>query len=358
MTLRSLLITPTFFPRLTGNAVTVGRISQGLSEGGVSCRVLDLEKVQEQELFTLLEEFPPQIIHNFQTYRSGRTGLKIKERHPAWMITTMTGTDINLDIDDPLKAKEVLRVLAASDRITVFNDQALAKLVERGIAPYKVKVIHQSTLLPPQLDVDYRKEFPLREGGLVFLLMGTIRRVKEFSLAVDVLTEVREKYRDIQLLIAGPPGEEEEFDRIMKGIARREWIKYLGGVPRENIRSLFQAVDVLLNTSLSESESNAILEAMYFSKLVIARDIPGNASLINEGTGLLFGSRDDLLRQIVTVLDNRQLVNEKGLRARELVLAQFSYEKERSSYLSLYRERGRDARVPGRGLTVLSSGDS
>ncbi|MDZ4165541.1 MAG: glycosyltransferase, partial [Smithellaceae bacterium] len=340
MTLRSLLITPTFFPRLTGNAVTVGRVRQGLSESGITCRVLDLEKIRESELVTLLDEFQPRVIHNFHACKSGRMGLEIRERLPAWMITTMTGTDINIDIDDPVKGKEVMDVLAASDRITVFNDQALAKLVERGIPPQKVKVIHQSVLLPQQLEVDYRNEFNIYGGGLVFLLMGTIRRVKEFSLAIDVLSEAREKYRDIHLFIAGPPGEEEEFDRIMKRVANRDWIKYLGGVPREKIRGLFQAVDVLLNTSLSESESNAILEAMYFAKLVIARDIPGNASLINSGTGLLFNGRDDLLKQIVKVLDNRELAKEKGIRAKELVLTQFSYERERDSYLSLYRERG------------------
>ncbi|MDI6727058.1 MAG: hypothetical protein QMD32_08820, partial [Smithellaceae bacterium] len=99
MTLRSILITPTFFPRLTGNAVTVGRVSQGLSESGIACRVLDLEKTRESELVTLLEEFRPRVIHNFHACKSGRMGLEIRERLPVRMITTMTGTDINIDID-------------------------------------------------------------------------------------------------------------------------------------------------------------------------------------------------------------------------------------------------------------------
>lgn len=334
---RSLLITPSFFPQLTGNAVTVDRISRGLSQAGIDCRVMDLQKVQESEILPLLEEFQPQVIHNFHAYKSGRTGLKIKGLIQQPMITTMTGTDINIDIHDPLKAQEIMAVLAASDRITVFNDQALAGLVQLGVPAAKITVIHQSILLLPQTALDYRKELNIAPGSIVFLILGAIREVKGLSLALEVLEEAQGKYCDLALLIAGQQAEDREFELLLKRINNRQWIKYLGGVDRDKIDSLFQGADVLINASASESESNAMIEAMYFGRLVIARDIPGNASLLNEDTGLLFSDREGLMKHVLRVINNRNILKEKGLRARERVLKDFSPDQEMNAYLSLYR---------------------
>ncbi len=337
---RSLLITPSFFPRLTGNAVTVDRISRGLSQAGISCRVIDMQSVHESEILSLVDEFQPQVIHNFHAYKSGRTGLKIKGLIHKQMITTMTGTDINIDIHDPMKSQEIMAILAASNRITVFNDQALASLVERGVTAERINVIHQSIFLPPQVAIDYRQQLDIAPEAMVFLILGAIRRIKGLSLALDVIEEVQAKHSDLVLLIAGQSAEADEFELLKKRVNGRKWIKYLGAIPREKIGGLFQSADVLLNTSFSESESNAMLEAMYFSRLVIARDIAGNASLLDEDTGMLFSDKEHLLGNIYTVMNNRKIAEEKGLRARQRVVANFRWEQEINSYLSLYQSMG------------------
>jgi hypothetical protein len=58
--MKALLLTPTFFPRLTGNVLTVGRIARELKEGGgIDCRVLDLSVVAEAEVVKEAREFGP-----------------------------------------------------------------------------------------------------------------------------------------------------------------------------------------------------------------------------------------------------------------------------------------------------------
>ncbi len=334
---RSLLITPSFLPKLTGNAVTVDRISRGLYQSGINCLVIDLQSLEESAILALATEFQPQVIHNFHAYKAGLLGMKIKSMFHRPMITTMTGTDINIDIHDPTKLRDIMAVLAASDQITVFNDQARAGLVELGIAAARISVIHQSVSLPKQIPTDYRKELNVAPDVTVFLILGAIRRVKGISLALDVLEEVQAKKNELLLLIAGQPAEADEFELLMQRIRDRQWIKYLGAVPREKIGGLIESSDVLINTSFSESESNAMLEAMYFSRLVIARDIPGNASLLNEDSGLMFSNRQELMGHVLAIMSNRKKLEEKGLRSGELIKKNFGFEREVNSYLSLYR---------------------
>jgi hypothetical protein len=70
--MRAILLTPTFFPRLTGNAVTAGRIAQELTEGGIECRVIDLSAVGGAEVEKAIRKFRPDLIHGFHAYKSGR----------------------------------------------------------------------------------------------------------------------------------------------------------------------------------------------------------------------------------------------------------------------------------------------
>jgi len=345
--MRALLITPTYFPVLTGNAVTVERIAKGLREGGALCRILQVQRDHGNGIPEEISAFGPRVIHNFHAFKSGPLGLAIKKRlFPVPMITTLTGTDLNLDIHDPKKRDSIREVLAHSEAITVFNQPARDILQAFGIPSDKVRVIHQSVSLPPQQFKDYRSLLKIPPDAMVFLLIGAIRGVKAFGVAVEVLKEVKAGRSDLHLLIAGPVVEQEEFAGIKRLIEGSRWISYLGEVPRENIESLFLAAEVVVNTSLSESEPNSILEALNFGKIVIARDIPGNSSLIKTGeTGFAFQNSAKLKDMIVHVLDNYEKLGQMKGKAKKLA-AVYSYEREKAAYLELYR--GLSASCPGK----------
>lgn len=337
MTIKTLLLTPSSYPRLTGNAVTVERIARGLSQEGVACLIIDLGITEEQTIVAAVADFRPDIIHNFHAFKAGPTGLQLKENFPQPMITTMTGTDVNIDIYDARKSPEITAVLAASDRITVFNGQARQNLVALGFAADKIDVIHQSVSLPPQEAADFAREFNITGDELVFLSLGGIRKVKAITFAVDVLEEVQNLTRNLVYIIAGPMIEEVEGERLRRRIDGREWIRLPGPIPREKISALFGAVDVFINTSVSESESNAILEAMYHAKPVVARAIAGNASLVNDETGVLFFHKNDLKAKIMELVADEGMIRQKGRKGRDQVLERFDFHREITSYLSLYR---------------------
>jgi glycosyltransferase involved in cell wall biosynthesis len=336
--MRAILLTPTFFPRLTGNAVTAGRIAQELTEGGIECRVIDLSAVGEAEVEKAIRTFRPDLVHGFHAYKSGRIGLAVKDLFEIPMIMTLTGTDLHAD----LKAREtrtaVLRVLLKTDRLTVFNDSARRLLVREGIAPQKISVIHQSVFFPERKDRDFRDELHIGHSTKVCFLMGGIRRVKNFGYAFPVLEKVRKSFPDLCLLIAGGILEEEEFLRLTRKSKGRPWIRFLGEVSRKEIPSLLSCADIVLNTSDSESEANAIVEALSFGKVVVGRHISGNTSLLDEKTGFLFRNREELYEQILHVLRNKREAAETGRRAKRFIAARFRRDREQADYLRLYKE--------------------
>jgi glycosyltransferase involved in cell wall biosynthesis len=335
--MKSILLTPTFLPKLTGNAVTVARITGHLEGGGITCRIIDLSVTHDGEKLSQALSFQPDIIHNFHAYKAGRTGLKLKKVLGVPMITTMTGTDLYVDLKENTRRGVILDVLRHSEWVTVFNEQARSLLCEKGIRQEGINVIHQSVQLPEGSTFDFRKYLQIEQTATVFLLLGSIRRVKDPGLAPGILEEARKHFPGIHLIIAGSVLEEREFHR-MRAWMEKPWVTCLGEVPRAHIRALFMSVDVVLNTSLSESESNSVLEAMSCRRIVLGRDIPGNASILTDETGFMFRNKKEFLDQIIYIMENPDKLEAKRQKAGQLIKNGFTAEREQADYLALYRK--------------------
>jgi glycosyltransferase involved in cell wall biosynthesis len=261
----------------------------------------------------------------------------VKNKTGSRLITTMTGTDLNIDLKSTQKKKLVLEVLENSDAITVFNKAAQAVLLKAGIPKEKITIIHQSVSLPETPYKDFRQLLNIYRDAVVFLMVGAIRRIKNVELAFTVLKELKHRFPGIHLIIAGPVIEDDAFRKLHLQIADEDWVTYVGEVARENIRSLFLSADVFLNTSFSESESNAMLEALSCRMIVVGRDIPGNTSLLTNDTGFLFSNKKDLHKKIIYIINNLKSMTSMRQKAATRTALDFEYAKEQDGYLELYK---------------------
>ncbi|MEW6334019.1 MAG: glycosyltransferase, partial [Thermodesulfobacteriota bacterium] len=334
--MKALVLTPTFFPRLTGNAVTVERITRGLAECGIPCRVIDLSAVTEEETIQAAAAFRPDLIHGFHAFKAGRIGLKIRDLLGTPLITTLTGTDLHADLREPRRRRAVLHVLARSEGVTVFNEAARRLIVREGVNRERISVIPQSVHFPESRRRDFRAEWGIGRRTKVLLLMGGIRRIKNFGYAFPVLEKVREKVPDLCLLLAGGVLETEEFHRLQRRSGGRPWIRFLGQIPRAEIPSLLECADIVMNTSDSESDANAVMEALAFGKAVVGRRIPGNISLLTDCAGFLFSGRDELHALLLRLLQNGEEAAQAGRRAKQLMAARYGRHREQVDYLRLY----------------------
>jgi glycosyltransferase involved in cell wall biosynthesis len=197
---------------------------------------------------------------------------------------------------------------------------------------------------PERRDYDYRAGLGLSGDTPVILMLGGLRQVKQMDYAVAALNKVRRHHRTFQLLIAGPLLEPAATEALHKALRIHPWIRYLGEVPRNQVPSLLEQSNLVLNTSRSESESNAILEALSFGRIVIARDIPGNAHLGAGAAGLLFRNREELERHLLTILEQPERWAAVGKNARRRIAAFHRPDREMKAYAALYRDVSRPSR--------------
>lgn len=145
------------------------------------------------------------------------------------------------------------------------------------------------------------------------LLVAGLRPVKDVLYLAEAWSEWQKARRGRgRFLIIGPTLDPQYTVHVHAQVHRLSGVRVCPTLAPSECQALMSSATVLVNSSRSESMSSAILEAMALGTPVLAKDIPGNASLITHGqTGLLYASPDAFLQGLNSLLQDSQL--QKGL---------------------------------------------
>jgi glycosyltransferase involved in cell wall biosynthesis len=337
--MRHALLTPFDFPSVRGNAVTVNRIARGLAERGIEVRVWDCSASAEAQVEGEVEGYRPALIHAFHAFRVGSLALRIARKLEVPLLVTITGTDGNHDLFDPDRAQAVRRVLEGASTVTVFHETMLTKIsTALPDVAAKIAVIPQSAWLEEGPPYPLAERLGLPADAVVFLFPAGIRMVKNPLFPLTPFDRLVPRFPHLRLVYAGPILDPGEGERLLRALAGRGWAAHLGTVPHRQMRSLLEASDVVLNCSLSEGGmANSVLEAMACGRPVLAADIEGNRSLVEDGvTGFLFKSPEEFEAKAARLLGDPGLRRWLGLMGQTRIRSLYPREREVEGYLAQY----------------------
>ncbi|NLE60144.1 MAG: glycosyltransferase family 4 protein [Planctomycetes bacterium] len=122
------------------------------------------------------------------------------------------------------------------------------------------------------------------------LAVGHLQRLKGFDRLVAVLPALREALGDVRLTLVGSRRGEWWFARKVRRMIERcnleagtTCIDFVGPVGSEQLNLLYNAADVMVNSSRSEGWNNAISEALGAGTPVVATNVGGNPEQIRSG---------------------------------------------------------------------------
>jgi len=333
------ILTPKYLPQINGNTTTVERLVTGLKSRKISTKVIDLSTIKDnKKILKIVKEFNPDIVHAFHALKSGPIGLEIAKKLIKPLIVTITGTDANHDIFNKGSRNKVVGVLNYAKKIIVFHSSIKNKLIKNiNKLSKKIIIIKQSVKLERK-KYNLKKKLGLSNNYFIFLLPAGIRKVKHQNFCIDGFKKIHVKYPNIIVVLCGPVLEKDFADSFFKKIKKFKWIYYLSGILHDRMFYAIKSVDVIMNTSLSEGGmSNAVLEAMFVGKPVLASNIDGNRSIIKDNfNGLLFKSENDFVKKAEMLIKNKNLRTKLGKKAKEILKKNFSFKEEIDSYVKVY----------------------
>ena len=332
--MRIVLISPYSKGPIRGNIVTVRRIANFLDQEGVTNVTLAVDNLSFNEMKGKLAEFNPDLIHCFHAHYCGFITRQLAEYFKIPYMITITGSDLH---DSSLRNHpDTVRAIEAAQAIACFhkNDSDMLKEFFPSRCG-RVSIVPQGV---ESLPIGKDDRFGFDCESFVLLLPAALRPVKGVEFAIQSLSQLVRNDKKLQLVIAGGVIDTEYADLIQRKLSNTSFAIWLGEVPRERMGTLYEQADLVLNCSLSESMPNSLMEAMAIGRPVLAANIPGNRSLVQNGkTGWIYDSEAEFVQLVMRIRKNVALREEVGCNAKKYVMKYYSPQLEATRYKTLYR---------------------
>jgi glycosyltransferase involved in cell wall biosynthesis len=247
--------------------------------------------------------------------------------------------------------------IVASDRQKILIDRFLAPHLKAKICPFPVDPLEFN--YHPDLRAPQRKAWGLKENDFAFVYTGRLTRQKHTHTLIKIFAEALKitESKKAHLFLYGYTDHigdpfvgkwetEGEYFRKIFRIYRelpseiQARIHFMGGVPNKELKSVYQAVDCLLNLSIHNDEDYgmSVAEAQASGLPAILTDWGGLASFcyaeLPEATTYVpvsFGAKSKLI-SISHAIEAMVMVIQRGVdlsnrqKLSELALAKFSVE--------------------------------
>ena len=338
---------------------------------GIPTRVIDHRNLRTslRELRQCVQEGQFDIVHCHGS-RGNMMGALLKRHFDGPVISTVH-SDYKMDyLGRPVGRMTYgvinARALRKLDYYIGVSDAMVDTLLSRRFPPDKLFSIYngidfRSPVRHPDRQA-LRRSFglDLPPDALVAGLAGRLDPVKDVGTLLRARGRIADRCPNLYLLIAGDGQQRQELERlaVAQGIASR--VRFAGWV--SDMDDFYDAVDINLLTSKSETFPYVLTEGARYSLPTISSQVGGVPYLIEDGVhGLLFPAGDDkLLSELLCRMAGDPVLRETlGRQLHDRAARDFSLEstcrRQREIYETILRRREREAQRERDGVVICGA---
>lgn len=241
------------------------------------------------------------------------------------------------------------------DFFVAVSDSFKEMLIERGFKRDRIFVTYNGIDMGIPEDHVSKDEFLGRYGieDKGFPIVGILARldkVKDHRTFIEAARQVL-KTTEVDFLIAGEGAEEASLKELVKDYGLESRVHFIGFV--KDPYSFFNAIDVNVLTSVSESFPYVILEGARMKKPVVSTKVGGIARLVDDGeNGYLCQTGDwkAIGDRILSLVKDGALAKFFGQKLYEAAEDRFSYDSMAESHIATYSQ------ILSKGPKIVMSG--
>ena len=178
------------------------------------------------------------------------------------------------------------------------------------------------TKFKPADRIAAKKIIGVNTDSIVISYIGRLGREKDLVTLYRAFVQLSHKHKNAILLIVG------EGIESYKKMFKRERMLFIG--PRSDVEKFFQATDIYVLPSMTETTSLTTMEAMACGCAVLTTRTGAIPTyVVNKYNGMFFPKRNSyvLRRKLELLIENNELRDKLGENARKTIEAQQSWDK-------------------------------
>lgn len=280
--------------------------------------------------------------------RANFIAMFLKKKINVPMVTTIH-SDYMLDFKDSFYKNLIYttlnkRALKKFDHYICVSDNFKKMLIDRGFDGDKIHVLYNGIETDEKIDYIPKEVFLEKykinyNGELLVGIAARLDKVKDHETFIKAAKETLEVNPDIIFLIAGEGDERKKLEELAREYKIDKNIYFLGFV--KDKYSFFNAIDINVLTSISESFPYVILEAALLKVPTISTKTGGISEIVKDDeTGYLFpvGKYKVLSRYILSLYDDRKLLESLGENINKRVIENYSHISMGNRQCEIYEE--------------------
>ncbi|MBF0345406.1 MAG: glycosyltransferase family 4 protein [Nitrospirae bacterium] len=319
---------------------SISTISARLSELGVRNFYevpgkLPIDPIQLTRIAWIIKSHNVEIIHCHE-YKSDILGFLLRRMFPRVKLLSTVHGWIETRARSKYYVKADREVLKRFDAVIVVSLDIMHTCQDKGI-----KRLHllQNCVDTHRWSADKYKE---RADTATSFKVGFVGRLSSEKGPFDFVyaaSKVLAEYSDTEFYVAGTGTELHRMKTlaIESGVINR--FHFLGHLEEQQVKDLYQQLDVVMLTSYTEGIPLTVLEACAMGVAVVATDVGGVSEVIKHGfSGLLAKAGDvqTLARHVISLRRNRNLMDSLKDNGMDLVQKQFSLQNYTTNLENIY----------------------
>jgi len=291
----------------------------------------------------LIKEIKPNILHAHYAGVNGILGA-LSGFHP--FILTAWGSDILIAGKIFLTKPLIKFALRKADLITCDAEHMKEAMIKLGAKPEKIKIIYfgvdTEKFSPGPKDEELIRKLGIENCPIVISLRN-LEPIYDVETLIRAIPLVLKEIPSVKFIIAGKGSEEEKLKNLAKELKISESIRFVGWINHEILPDYLRIGDVYVSTSVSDSTSVSLLEAMATGLILVVTDVGENRKILKNGeneNGFLIPVKNSRIlgEKIIFLLKNkefREKIKEINIK---VIQDQFNYYKEMGKMENLYKQ--------------------
>lgn len=305
-------------------------------------------KAIEKLVASLFRDFDFDVILSHTALPDGFAGCLLSKKYKKPLITIIHGQDLQQTIYINKKCnKAIVEVLKNSNKIITVSNKL------KTIAKTLIDKDEQYSTINNGFDLS--KIVTYKSGLLdkyrskkIILSIGHLIKIKGHDLTIQAFKKLVEKYQNLHLIIIGDGPEKEFLQSLVDELGLRDKVEFVGQVNHGKAMEYVSICDLFVLPSWNEGFGMVYIEAMAHGKPVVGVEGQGINDVIIDGeNGFLARPRDidSLYEKVKILLDDKELVSQIALRAKETIYNNLTWDANAKRLLSVIKEEVNTTRV-------------
>lgn len=194
------------------------------------------------------------------------------------VVVTARGTDINVLPQFALPRKMIVWAARNATGVITVCNYLKDEMVALGVRPESITPLRNGVDLErfSLLDKDTARA-TLGFQGFTLLSVGNLNEHKGHHLAIEALTTLP----DASLVIAGSGPDHAKLESLAARLGLSHRVRLAGPVPQEQLRTYYNAADLMILASSREGWANVLLESMACGTPVVATSVCGTPEVVS-----------------------------------------------------------------------------